>query len=130
MIKKVKFWVILFVLLTQYSIAWAEGVEIYLYPRPKPKQEGNVGPTKAPARCRVPMHAFFDEDNSKIIINDSYNGLFGYCIYDENGVIVLQGTLDFGLCDTLYIDISGFYCGEYSIVISHNNITYIGSFNI
>lgn len=73
--KKLKCFILLFTFIVQCPTMVAkdiEGVEIVLNQRTKPKQNGNPGPLKAPARrVVVPINAFLNESNRCISVSST-----------------------------------------------------------
>lgn len=130
MTKNLKLWTILLVFIAQCSVMQAENTPVHLYPQPKSKVDGTIGPSKAPARRSViPVSVFLDETSRNLELFSSCD-VYSYCIYDENAAVVLEGILDFSSSDGLFIDLSFLQSGGYAITISRGNNTYAGEFYI
>jgi len=131
MTKNLKFLLIAFLLLTQSTIMMAQddpddGEEIEL--RTSPKLGGINGPSRAPARFRLTLSAFLHQESFQLVIHDTAQGQFSYCIYNEDELVVSQGPLDFSNTESLSIDLNGLEAGEYRLEIYNGNKTHTGFF--
>ena len=130
--KDLRLLILLFAIMLQCPIMLAnntEGVEINLTQRTKPKQNGNVKPSKAPARrVVIPVSAFLNETTRCMSISSTSGESAFYYIYDEEGQEVDCGivTLSGGAGTT--INLGMLLDGEYTIEVIIDGVAYEGAF--
>lgn len=130
---KLKILAVFIACITQCSVMRAEsvyGTIVNLYYRHTPKLDGNMKPSKAPANFHLTLNVSLSADSHQLIMQDSFNEVYTYYIYNENEDVVAQGVLDFGSSDIFIVDLWNYPCGPYVLVVVHNGYTFCGSFEI
>ena len=132
--KNLRLFILLFAFMLQCPIMLAnnaEGVEINLTQRTKPKQNGNSKPSRAPARRVVlPVSAFFNETNRSINISCTSGDSVCYYIYDEDGLEVSNGIFPVVVEEGETIYLGGLQEGEYYLVLDVDDVIYEGVFQL
>lgn len=133
MTKNLKLLVFLFVFMAQSTMMLAQGAaseEICLEYRTTPKLNGNMGPSRAPAKQSVKrtITAFLDESAGQLAVTNTANAIYSYYVCDVNGTVYSQGLLSFSAGNTLYIDINHLPKGEYYLVMQSGSTTVSGLF--
>ena len=95
-----------------------------------PKLDGTPKPSKAPIITYVTISVFFDEDQKQLLLFDSAQSTYTYCIYNNLGIALKEGALNFQEIESLMIEIEDLNCGTYRIEITNQKGSYYGSFNI
>lgn len=96
----------------------------------RPTTIENTRPSKSPSLSMISLEMTFDAENSSILCEDLESNTYSYIIYDSLEVPLIQGTLDFTHDETICISCFALQQGIYTIEVVHNNVTYIGTFNI
>jgi len=130
--KKLQCFILLFTFIVQCPIMVAkdiESVEIVLNQRTKPKQNGNPGPLKAPARrVVVPINAFLNESNRCISVSSTSGESAYYYVYDEDEREVNSGFVSFSEDGYATINLGMLLDGEYTIIVILDGVSYEGAF--
>jgi len=130
--KDLRLLILLFAIMLQCPIMLAnntEGVEINLTQRTKPKQNGNVKPSKAPARrVVIPVSAFLNETTRCMSISSTSGESAFYYIYSEKGQEVSSGIVTFSRDAGSAINLGMLLDGEYTIEVIIDGIAYEGTF--
>ena len=128
MIKKTKIIAILFAFIMQtMHLAPLNASNVYWYP---PKDKGSLESLKAPAKNYLTLNVFFDEESQQLTFSDLIDNVYTYYIYDDNKTIVSQGVLDFSTNESFIVNLWTCQSGMYTLVVTHNECTYFGTFEI
>lgn len=103
---------------------------VYIYYKSIQKPNGSHNPSKAPGIYDIPLSIFLDEENRQLVLSDSQEEVYTYCIYNESEEVMSQGVLNFISTNSQYIDIGILQNGTYNIIITKDNCAFIGMFNI
>jgi hypothetical protein len=130
--KNLRLFILLFAFMLQCPIMLAnnaEGVEINLTQRTKPKQNGNIGPSRAPARRVIlPVSAFLNETARCMSVSSTSGGSAFYYIYNEEGQQVDSGIVTFSGDAGSTISLGMLLDGEYTIEVVLDGVAYEGTF--
>ena len=131
--KNIKSLVIMLAIAMQSLTLWAATASIQpvsLYYSSTGRLGNNPKPSKAPAQYNIPLSVVLDEDSQQLLITTLVDGDFTYYIYNESDELISQGEVM--CCNNSYYAINLESCsyGSYSIAITYNSHTYVGTFNI
>lgn len=129
-----KVWAVLFAFTIQSSVMYAQGTEIPLSTvnstNTDPLLNGMPGPSRAPARRVFTLSAYLTDDGQELMFYDESESNYMYTIYDMYNQVIMEGSLDFTVNDTEYIDISTLPGGQYELSIAQprSSKRYVGVF--
>lgn len=129
----IKLLAIIFALTLQSVTMWSATTSVYpvsLSYRQGPLLGSNPKPTKAPAHYRIPLIVVFDDDIQQLLVTALAEGEFAYYIYNESEEVITQGVLACSNNGYYNIDLGFCAYGTYSLVVSYNNHTYVGKFEV
>lgn len=131
--KNIKLLAIMFAFAMQSMTMWSATTSMYpvsLYHRPTGWTGDNPKPSKAPANYTIPLSVILDEENQQLLVTAFAEGQFTYYIYNESGDIVSQGVLNCNNNGSYVINLGLCSYGTYTIAVTYNEHTYIGTFEI
>lgn len=130
--KYFKLFIFIIVFTTQCPIMLAQGSEstqVFLAPRPKPKQGGFTKPSKSPDRHPfVPISIFLDETSRNMTVYSSSHNSISYYVYDQDEHEVSSGVLTLLENESTTLSLEMLLDGAYSILIDIDGIIYEGNF--
>lgn len=131
--KEIKVLVIMLAFAMQSVPMWSAPTS--MHPVPLHYQQGpllsnNPKPTKAPAHHSIPLSVIFDDDNQQLLVTALAEGEFTYCIYNETGILISEGTLNCDCNDSQTIDLGLYYSGKYYLNVTYNGHNFGAAFEI
>lgn len=123
-----KKFVILVAILMQMPTVNAQpeyAVPVNLHRKYTPVINGNLKPSKVPARQNVPVNLFYDPDNCTLFFESEETQMVTYYIYDECELLQDSGTY---AGNSYEVMLEGLFSGQYTIVIEVDGIAYQGIF--
>lgn len=131
--KGIKLLAIMFAFAMQNVTMWAATTSIQPVPlhyTPTGRLGNNPKPSKAPARYSIPLSVVLEDDNQQLLVTALAEGEFTYYIYNESEEVITQGVLTCSNNGYYSINLGLCSYGTYSIVVTFNNQSYVGTFEV
>lgn len=102
---------------------------IYLYDN-RPHVDGIRQPHRAPCITYLSTEVSYDANTNQLVFTDYQAKSYYYTVKNDDNNIILEGHLDFGNQEIIYVNIDTLANGLYTLTVFYDGKEYSGAFEI